>query len=101
MDTGKNNCELQAKKTPIQEPLICQCCGMPLDETLLSREPDGAVNREYCRWCYADGRFRYDSKEQLIDFCAAHLATEDRPAEQIRAHMEAVVPTLKHWNRSK
>ena len=47
--------------------------------------------------CYAGGEFRYTSKEQLIDFCAEHLANENWPAKQVRAHMEAVVPNLKHW----
>ena len=26
-----------------------------------------------------------------------HMATEEWPAEQVRAHMESVVPGLKHW----
>ena len=29
--------------------LICQCCGMPLDDSTLSREPDGAFNEDYCK----------------------------------------------------
>ena len=37
--------------------LICQCCGMPLEDEVMSREPDGAYNEEYCKWCYADGKF--------------------------------------------
>lgn len=49
------------------------------------------------KWCYAGGEFRYTSKEELIDFCAEHLANENWPAEQVRAHMEAVMPNLKHW----
>lgn len=77
--------------------LICQCCGMPLDDSTLSREPDGAFNEDYCKWCYTDGKFQYASKEQLIDFCVEHMATEAWPAEQVRAHMEALVPNLKHW----
>ena len=77
--------------------LICQCCGMPLDDTVISKEPDGTFNESYCKWCYADGIFTYSSKEQLIDFCAAHLASENWPAQQVRAHMEAVLPTLEHW----
>ena len=29
--------------------LICQCCGMPLSEdNMISREPDGSYNEEYC-----------------------------------------------------
>lgn len=81
--------------------LICQCCGMPLDDSTISKEPTGAFNEDYCKWCYADGEFTYTSKEQLIDFCAEHMATENWPAEQVRAHMQAVVPKLKHWNCSK
>ena len=79
--------------------LVCQCCGMPLDDLCLSKEPDGSFNEEYCKWCYTDGEFKYTSKEQLIDFCAEHMATEKWPAEQVRAHMEAVVPNLKHWKK--
>ena len=77
--------------------LICQCCGMPLDDSTVSREPDGAFNEEYCKWCYSGGEFKYTSMKQLIDFCVEHMATENWPAEQVRAHMEAVVPTLKRW----
>ena len=79
--------------------LICQCCGMPLDDSTISKEPDGDFNEDYCKWCYADGTFKYTSKEQLIDFCVTHMARESWPAEQVRAHMEAVVPELKHWKK--
>ena len=81
--------------SPIQ--LVCQCCGMPLDDTTISREEDGEFNEEYCKWCYSGGEFKYNSAEQLIDFCVEHMATEAWPAEQVRAHMEAVVPQLRHW----
>lgn len=77
--------------------LICQCCGMPLDDTCISKETDGTFNEEYCKWCYADGTFQYHSMEELINFCVEHMATENWPAEQVRAHMEAVVPKLNHW----
>ncbi len=79
--------------------LICQCCGMPLDDSSISRETDGSYNEEYCKWCYTGGVFRYTSKEQLIDFCVQHMASEVWTAEQVRAHMEAVVPELKHWKK--
>ena len=39
------------------------------------------------------------SKEQLIDCCVTHMASESWTAEQVRAHMEAVVPELKHWKK--
>ena len=77
--------------------LVCQCCGMPLEDSVTSKEPDGAFNEEYCKWCYADGTFKYTSPEQLIEFCVEHMASDAWPKEQVRAHMEAVVPNLKHW----
>ena len=79
--------------------LVCQCCGMPLEDSTLSRETDGSFNEDYCKWCYTGGEFKYTSQEQLIDFCVAHMASEQWPPEQVRAHMEAVVPHLKHWKK--
>ena len=83
--------------TPRQ--LICQCCGMPLEDAILGREPDGSLNEDYCQWCYAGGTFQYTSMEQLIDFCVEHMSSEAWSKEQVRAHMEAVVPGLKHWQK--
>ena len=61
--------------------LICQCCGMPLNEDdVISREPDGSFNEDYCKWCYADGKFAYQSKDALIDFLIGHMPnTEELP----------------------
>lgn len=56
--------------TPRQ--LICQCCGMPLEDGITSREPDGSYNEDYCKWCYAEGAFAYQSKDALLDFAGAY-----------------------------
>ena len=78
--------------------LICQCCGMPLDDdSTISREPDGGFNEEYCKWCYSDGSFVYTSIEQLTDFLVGHMSNEQWPPEQARAYFEASLPKLKHW----
>ena len=79
--------------------LICQCCGMPLEDATTSKEPDGAFNEDYCKWCYTDGAFKYTSMEELIDFCTSHMASKAWPEAQVRAHMQAVVPGLKHWKK--
>lgn len=85
--------------TLLGEPrkLICQCCGMPLDDATLSREPDGAFNEEYCKWCYADGKFAYTSLTELTDFLVGHMSNENWPSEQARAYFEAQLPKLNHW----
>lgn len=79
--------------------LICQCCGMPLDDSTVSREQDGAFNEDYCKWCYTDGRFTYASLEELTEFLVAHMAGENWPPEQARAYFEEQLPRLAHWQK--
>lgn len=57
--------------------LVCQCCGMPLDDSTLSKGPDGAFNEDYCKWCYADGQFAYPTKASLLDYLMAHMPNPD------------------------
>lgn len=77
--------------------LICQCCGMPLDEVSLSREPDGTINEEYCKWCYTGGQFVYTCLDQLTDFLVGHMTNENWPPQQARAYFEEYLPKLDHW----
>ena len=79
--------------------LICQCCGMPLEDASISREPDGAFNEAYCKWCYTDGKFVYTSLEELLDFLESHMANEAWPPEQVRAYFAAQLPKLNHWKQ--
>ncbi len=77
--------------------LVCQCCGMPLEDSLISREPDGQLNEDYCKWCYADGEYVYQSMNQLIDFCVGPMASESFPPEQVRADLGGLLPKLSYW----
>ena len=81
--------------------LVCQCCGMPLEDAFLSKEPDGSFNEEYCRWCYADGKFVYTDLEQLTDFLAEHMSNENWSAEQARAYFAENLPKLAYWKKIK
>ena len=79
--------------------LICQCCGMPLTEDeMISREPDGVFNDDYCKWCYTDGAFVYSDKSALIDFMLGHMPNpENTPDEERRAQFDGYLSQLKHW----
>ena len=79
--------------------LVCQCCGMPLSEDgMISREPDGSFNEDYCTWCYTDGRFAYESKDALLDFLIAHMPDpENTPEAERRAMYDGYLSQLKHW----
>ena len=81
--------------------LICQCCGMPLDDSSISKETNGTFNEEYCKWCYADGKFVYTSMEELLDFLAGHMSNENWSPEQVRAYFEVQLPKLNHWKPAK
>ncbi len=79
--------------------LICQCCGMPLEDAIIGREKDGTLNEEYCKWCYADGTYTYSNMDDLIDVCVHHMANENFPEEQARTYMKQILPTLDYWKR--
>ena len=81
--------------------LVCQCCGMPLEDLTMSRETDGTLNEEYCKWCYADGKFTYTDPESLIEFCVGHMSNESWPETQVRAYFEEMLPKLQHWQKNK
>ena len=78
--------------------LFCQCCGMPLEEDeLLSREPDGSINEDYCKWCYADGRFAYATMDALIDYLTAHFPIPNASEDAARATYREMLGRLNHW----
>ena len=81
--------------------LVCQCCGMPLEDSDISKEVDGFFNEEYCKWCYADGNFCYTSLEELTDFLVKHMVNQGWQADQARAYFEKELPKLNHWKRYK
>ena len=79
--------------------LVCQCCGMPLSEDgMISKEPDGVFNEDYCKWCYADGRYTYQTKDELIDFLIGHMPNSDNLSdEDRRGQYSSWLSGLKHW----
>ena len=82
--------------------LICQCCGMPLSEdSMISREPDGSFNEEYCTWCYTDGKFIYPTKDSLIDYLVSHMPNpEEQPEEKRRELYDFHLSLLRHWQKT-
>ena len=79
--------------------LICQCCGMPLDDSTISKESDGIFNEEYCKWCYTDGEFTYSNMDDLINFCVGTMANENFTAEQVRDYLQNMLPQLNYWKQ--
>lgn len=71
--------------------LYCQCCGMPLEDDIISREVDNSFNEEYCKWCYTDGKFIYKNINELIDFLVSIKPEYSR--EYFYEHLKK----LNHW----
>ena len=79
--------------------MICQCCGMPLEDSIISREEDGTPNEDYCKWCYADGTYTYSDMDDLIDISVKHMVKEGFSEEEARAYMKETLPKLDYWKR--
>ena len=81
------------------QKLICQCCGMPLEDEIISHNKDGSLNEEYCKWCYADGTYTYNDMDQLIDVCIPQMVKEGFNEEEAREYMKEKLPHLNYWKR--
>ncbi|MBO6230992.1 MAG: helix-turn-helix domain-containing protein [Ruminiclostridium sp.] len=79
--------------------LICQCCGMPLEDSLISHEKDGSMNENYCKWCYADGNYMYSNMDDLIEVCVKNMTDENHPEAEVRSYLKATLPGLDYWKR--
>ncbi len=81
--------------------LICQCCGMPLEYPIISREKDGTPNESYCKWCYADGEYVYSDLDDLVEVCVKNMADSGHPEDEVRAYLKESLPKLDYWKRYK
>ena len=80
--------------------LFCQCCGMPLEDSIISKESNGELNEEYCKWCYSGGQFAYPSKEALVDYLVEHMPNpENSQNEERRTQFDLYLSQLKHWKK--
>ncbi len=79
--------------------LICQCCGMPLEDAFIGRNKDGSLNEDYCQWCYADGTYTYSDMDDLIRVCVPNMVQQGFTEDQARSYMKQMLPTLDYWKR--
>lgn len=80
--------------------LICQCCGMPLDDDeMIGHDKDGTLSEDYCKWCFADGTYTYSNMDDLIDVCVGHMVNENFTEEQARTYLKDMLPQLDYWKR--
>ena len=67
------------------QKLICQCCGMPLEDAIIGKD--------------ADGSYTYSDMDDLIDVCVGNMVSDSFTEEQARAYLRQTLPQLDYWKR--
>ena len=80
---------------------ICQSCSMPMEQAgQYGTNKDGSTNEDYCIYCYKGGEFIDKvSMEEYIEMSIPFAEQAGMTEEQMRAHCNAVLPTLKRWKK--
>lgn len=84
------------------EKIICQSCGMPLEkEEDYGIDLDGSKNKEYCHFCYKDGRFTDEgvTMEEKIKKNTEIAIKMGMPEEKAREMANSTIPMLKRWQK--
>ncbi len=82
--------------------LVCQCCGMPMTDGELAREPDsGAFREDYCKWCYVDGKMVYENLDELVAYLVSQHFIPGATDEQATAFYQQQLSSLQYWQSKK
>ena len=90
-----------------KEQKFCQSCGMPLaDRNDFGTNADGSLNEEYCKYCYAEGKFVQEcTMDEMIAHCAQFVEEFNKDAahkvtrEEAIGQMKMYFPHLKRWRK--
>ncbi len=90
-----------------QLPQFCQSCGMPLTKNEdCGTNADGSTNFDYCKYCYADGKFLQEcTMDEMIEHCAQFVdeVNKNMPKpmtkEEYKQMMRGFFPMLKRWKK--
>ncbi len=79
---------------------FCQSCGMPvMDPAVQGTEADGSPSDEYCKWCYQDGAYTYETDlDNMIEGCAPFMVESAGVTyDEAVSFMGAMLPNLTRW----
>ena len=78
----------------------CQSCGMMFTAPgQHGHEADGSEAEDFCRWCYENGVYTYEtSMDEMIEDCAPRMAEAmGWTVDEAASLLGAVLPTLRRW----
>ena len=80
--------------------LTCRCCGMTLEDAVISKEKDGGFNEDYCSGCYAEGEFTLDVWKQYAAIGGEKMleAFKQTLAEEFNALQIEGLPRVENLN---
>ncbi len=79
----------------------CQSCGMMFTgPDQHGHEADGTVTEDFCRWCYDQGAYTYETTmEEMIEDCAPRMAKHmGWSVDECASLLGAILPNLRRWN---
>jgi len=81
--------------------LFCQSCAMPMEKPDdFGTNTDGRKNKEYCHYCYQNGKFTEPNiaMEQMFEKCAGIMRQMHILEAQIE-QTKTFIPMLKRWKK--
>ena len=79
---------------------FCQSCGMPIaDPAIQGTEADGSLSDDFCKMCYQNGTYTYETDlDNMIEGCAPFLVEKTGLSrDEAVSLMGAILPNLKRW----
>ena len=79
----------------------CQSCGMMFTAPdQHGHEADGTETEDFCRWCYDQGAYTYETTmEEMIEDCAPRMAEYmNWSVDECASLLGAILPTLRRWS---
>ncbi|UNT93645.1 MULTISPECIES: helix-turn-helix domain-containing protein [Allobaculum] len=83
----------------LESPVIryCECCGMPLEPSIMGKNKEGEIDPGYCKWCLEDGSFVYTEPDQMLDFLVASMPQNGLSEKECRAFYASHLKKLPYW----
>ncbi len=77
----------------------CESCGILLTPDDCGTTALGAKTDRYCKWCYEQGEYTYETTmEDMIEDCAPRLAENTGMSlDEAVSLMGAILPNLERW----
>lgn len=75
-----------------------------MEENEHGTNADGSVSKDYCKYCFNDGKFGKDeTMEEMIESCIPFWIDEEKgiDEEAVRKEMLRTFPNLKRWKMKK